>query len=98
MFSGGEKKSFYKLNFVIGTITIALKLKQLIHYEQKQHIFLHLGFSTLKAAESSIFSVYSCFYRCLPCNQEQVKNTENQDYRPLGGYFEVEHSDFQVQF
>jgi len=27
MFSGGEKKSFYELSFVIGTGIIALKLK-----------------------------------------------------------------------
>ena len=98
MFSGGEKKSFYKLNLVIGTIIIALKLKQVIHYVQNNVLSSIYAVSTLKAAKSSIFSVYSCFYRCLPCNQEQVKNTENQDYRSLGGYFEVEHSDFQVQF
>jgi hypothetical protein len=96
MFSGGEKKSFYKLNLVIGTIIIALKLKQVIHYVQNNVLSSIYAVSTLKAAKSSIFSVYSCFYRHVPCNRKQVNYIKNKDYRPLGGYFEKEHSDFQV--
>jgi hypothetical protein len=89
MFSGGEKKSFYKLNLVIGTFIIALKLKRIIHYMQNNVLSSIYAVTTLKVAKSSIFSVYTCFYRHVPCSREQVKNTENKDYRPLGSYLEA---------
>jgi hypothetical protein len=96
MFSGGEKKSFYKLKLVIGTFTIALKLKQTIYYVQKQRVFLHLRIPTLKAAKSSIFPFIRVFYHDVQSNREQVKNAKNKDYRPLGSYLEAARSDFRV--
>jgi hypothetical protein len=56
MFSGGEKKSFYELSFVIGTSIIALKLKSTHLVHSKYFNFLLPLFFTIKSVRSSIFS------------------------------------------
>ena len=55
MFSGGEKKSFYELSFVIGSGIIALKLKS-HKLNSCKSVFVHMY---AKSGKKFIFSVNS---------------------------------------
>jgi hypothetical protein len=58
MFSGGEKKSFYKLYVGIGTIITALELKQTNPPRAKLYNFLLFLFFTLKSGRKFDFFLF----------------------------------------
>jgi hypothetical protein len=97
MFSGGEKKSFYELDVVIGIIFTALQLKQTNKPSAKLSAFFYYPpFYAKKWSEVRFFPLLKIFHHDKLYGPEKARIPKLAHYRPLSVYIGKQGPDWAV--